>query len=154
MVPYQGGQTCHPQHKRLVNEFRQRIFEEVATSDLSGLIFTCVWNLESSHTKALIDSYTAIFQAAGWQTYFVELAADQQERVRRNKSSFRLEQKPSKRNTTGAEKYLFKVDQSKKLNSDGDFYYTERYIKIDNTTLSPEATAQRIVDTFGFQPIA
>jgi hypothetical protein len=35
------------------------------------------------------------------------------------------------------------------LNSDGDFYYTERYIKIDNTRLSPEATAQRIVEAFG-----
>jgi hypothetical protein len=31
--------------KRLVNLFRQEIFEAVAKSDLEGLIFTVVWNV-------------------------------------------------------------------------------------------------------------
>ena len=32
-----------PAFHRLVGEFRRRLFEEVAASDLSGLIFTYVW---------------------------------------------------------------------------------------------------------------
>src|SRR2546423_7333193 len=32
-----------PPFARLVNEFRRRILEEVASSDLPGLIFTFVW---------------------------------------------------------------------------------------------------------------
>ena len=36
----------HPQFGKLVGEFRRRIFEEVAASDLAGLIFTYVWALK------------------------------------------------------------------------------------------------------------
>ena len=36
-----------PQGKRLVSLFRQEIFEEVAKSDLPGLIFTFVWALDA-----------------------------------------------------------------------------------------------------------
>jgi len=37
-----------------------------------------------------------------------------------------------------------------KLNSNGDFFYTENYLKIENTHLSALEAALRIVGTFGF----
>ena len=36
-----------------------------------------------------------------------------------------------------------------KLNTDGDFFYTENYLKLDNTNLTPEEAARRIADAFG-----
>jgi hypothetical protein len=142
----------HPQHKPLVHEFRRRIFEEVAKSDLPGLIFTCVWALEQSRSKAEIDSYCTIFRQQGGEVYFVELEANQAERIKRNRSTFRLDQKASKRDTAGSEKYLLDVDQRHKLNTENDFFYPENYLKINNTILSPQETAHRIVGAFGFHP--
>src|SRR5215218_4863209 len=52
----------HPKFHLLVREFRRRIFEEVATSDLSGLIFTYVWALDQPSDKAEMDSYCELFR--------------------------------------------------------------------------------------------
>ncbi len=50
-----------PSFKKLVNAFRIQMFEEVAKSDLSGLIFTYVWELDSKNDieaseKELLDT--------------------------------------------------------------------------------------------------
>lgn len=42
--------------KRLVNLFRQAIFEEVAKSELEGLIFTYVWYFDSPRTGPMFRS--------------------------------------------------------------------------------------------------
>src|SRR5215217_4148284 len=75
-----------PQFHRLVDEFRRRIFEEVAASDLPGLIFTYVWALDSPADRTFIDRSCASFRARGGEVYFVELEAEQPERLRRNES--------------------------------------------------------------------
>ena len=141
----------HPQFRRLVSDFRRRILEEVAVSDLPGLIFTYVWQLDDPDDKEQIDKYAALFRQNGGEVYFVELQADQAERIERNKTPFRLEQKASKRNIVGSEKHLLDVDTRHKLNTDNDFYYADNYIKINNTTLSPEETARQIVEAFSLQ---
>src|SRR4026208_1379641 len=51
-----------PQFHRLVGEFRRRIFEEVATSDLPGLIFTYVWALDQPSDKAEMDASCGLFR--------------------------------------------------------------------------------------------
>src|SRR3954464_15058347 len=58
---------------RLVSEFRRRVFEEVAASDLAGLIFTFVWALELESERKFIDDSCEIFRAKGAEIYFVEL---------------------------------------------------------------------------------
>ena len=40
------------------------------------------------------------------------------------------------------------IEGKYKLNTDDDFYYTENYIKIDNTNLSAEEVAQKIKKEF------
>lgn len=139
-----------PKFHLLVEEIRQRIFEEVATSDLSGLIYTCVWDLDQPTDKAKIDSYCALFRQHEANIYFVELEATQAERIRRNKTEFRLAQKASKRDILQSEKRLIEADQRYKLNSDNSFFYQENYIKLNNTELTAEQTASRIVRAFGF----
>ncbi len=59
----------HPQFKTLVGEFRRRIFEEVAISDLAGLIFTYVWALDHESDKAFIEQSCDIFRARGATVY-------------------------------------------------------------------------------------
>ena len=73
------------------------------------------------------------------------------ERLERNKSEFRLSKKSSKRDTSRSEKNLLKTEGQYKMNTDGDFFYRENYLKINNTNLSPEETAKQIAQTFGLQ---
>jgi hypothetical protein len=141
----------HPQFSHLVGEFRRRIFEEVAASELPGLIFTYVWALDQPGDKAEIDAYCATFRQCGATVYFVELEAEQTERLKRNATEFRLTQKASKRDRVRSEQNLLHTDQTYKLNSTNDFFYAENYVKINNTDLSPQATALRIVEAFNFR---
>ena len=148
----------HPQFGKLVGEFRRRIFEEVAASDLLGLIFTYVWALNDLADKAYIDDYAAIFRDRGGDRYFVELEAEQAERLKRNSTEFRLAHKPSKRDIARSQQNLLDADERYKLNSSDDFFYQDNYLKINNTSRSAAETAKMIVDTFGFrtmeQPVA
>ena len=98
-----------------------------------------------------MDSYSEIFRRNGAEIYFVELEADLNERLERNKGEFRISKKPSKRDTSRSEKNLLNTESQYKMNTDDDFFYRENYVKIKNTNLSPEETAKRIVEAFGFE---
>src|SRR5262245_30568432 len=54
-----------PAYSRLVGEFRRRIFEEVAASELAGLIFTYVWAFDDPADTAEVEGLAAIFRARG-----------------------------------------------------------------------------------------
>jgi hypothetical protein len=143
----------HPQFGKLVGEFRRRILEEVAVSDLPGLIFTYVWALDDPRDKACIDQYAAIFCDQGGDVYFVELEAEQAERLKRNSTEFRLAHKPSKRNAFSSQQNLLAADERYKLNSTDDFFYQKNYLKVNNTSLSAAETAKMIVRRFGFRAL-
>jgi len=140
----------HEKFNRLVSEFRQRIFEEVAASDLPSMIFTYVWALDQEGDKKTIDSYCEIFKQRGANIYFVELEADLDERLERNKGEFRLSKKTSKRNIVRSEANLISTYKQYRMNSTDDFFYKENYIKINNTRLDPQETANKIVAAFDF----
>ena len=142
-----------PPFNRLVSEFRKRIFEEVAASELPGFIFTFVWSLKLESDRKFIDETCDIFRAKGSGIYFVELEADLQERLRRNETEFRLTQKPSKRNLEKSKRNLLDVEEEHTLNSKGDFFYQDNYVKIHNTDLSAAEAAQKIIDEFHFSTI-
>jgi len=137
---------------RLVSEFRRRVFEEVAASELPGLIFTFVWALELESERKFIDDTCEIFREKGAEVFFVELEADQRERLKRNESEFRLTQKPPKRDTEKSRERLLADDAKYKLNSNGDFFYTENYIKINNTNLPAPKAARQIAESFKLDP--
>ena len=138
-----------PQFHSLVAEFRRRIFEEAAASDLPGLIFTFVWAIDLESEKTYVEQICDIFRAKGADVYFVELEADLSERLKRNESEFRLSQKPPKRDVEKSKENLL-AQEKYKLNTDGDFFYAENYLKINNTNLSAEEAAQIIAKKFGF----
>jgi AAA domain len=137
-----------PRFHKLVSEFRRRIFEEVAASELPGLIFTFVWALDLDSDRQFIERACDIFREKGSEIYFVELEAELSERLRRNESEFRLSQKPPKRDIAFSRQKLLEDDEKYKLNSNEDFFYKDNYLKIDNTNLSASEAAERIVKAF------
>ena len=137
-----------PPFARLVDEFRRRIFEEVAESPLPGLIFTYVWAFDIPGDHASVARLADIFASRGGRVVYVELEATQQERLRRNETEFRLAEKPSKRDVARSRALLLEHDAAYRLNSSGEFAGRGDYLRIDNTLLPPEEVAERIIRHF------
>lgn len=141
-----------PPFVRLVREFRRRMLEEVADSDLPGLIFTYVWAFDQPSDDAAVAAMAEIFTARGGRVCYAELEASQEERLRRNETEFRLAQKPSKRDIPASRERLLANDAEYQLSSGGRFDGRADYLRIDNTSLSPSAAAERIIAHFGLTP--
>ena len=136
--------------KKLVEEFRNRLFQEISKSHLDGLIFTFVWALDMPSEKEYIDSIVKIFESQGSKTSYIELYAPQDIRVKRNKTDLRLENKKTKRDLDWSHENLVKMDENYQLNTTSEFYYPDSYIKIDNSNKSPKEVAQDITKHFKF----
>ncbi|MEF3307690.1 AAA family ATPase [Paenibacillus sp. GYB004] len=134
--------------KRLVGLFRQEIFEEVAKSDLPGLIFTYVWALDMQADWNYVQKISGIFESKGGVVYYVELEADVEERLERNKSPNRLLHKPTKRNIEFSEQDLLLSMDKYRLNSYEGEIQKENYMRINNTRISPEEVARMIQEQF------
>jgi len=138
-----------PAFQRLLSEFRTRIFEEVAASDLPGLIFTYVWALEDPGDRSHVDRLCEIFPARGARIHFAELSATLDARLLRNETELRLAEKRPKRDLERSKRHLLDAEEKHRLNSDGDFFYPDRHLRIDNTHLAPDEAARRIAEHFG-----
>ncbi len=136
--------------KRLVNLFRQEIFEEVSKSNLEGLIFTYVWALDLQADWDYVNRISGVFESKGGVVYFVELEADIEERLERNKSPHRLNHKPTKRNIERSERDLRSTMEKYRLNSYEGEIKKKNYIRINNTEVSPEEVATIIKEKFLF----
>ncbi|OAB38662.1 shikimate kinase [Paenibacillus macquariensis subsp. defensor] len=134
--------------KRLVHLFRQEIFEEVSRSDLYGLIFTYVWAFDMQEDWDYINKISELFESKGGVVYFVELEADVEERLDRNKSPHRLMHKPTKRNIEWSEHDLLSTMENHRLNSNDGEISKNNYIRINNTGLRPEEVAMIIKEKF------
>ncbi|HEY3217862.1 MAG TPA: AAA family ATPase [Candidatus Limnocylindria bacterium] len=137
-----------PPFGRLINEFRRRILEEVASSDLPGLIFTYVWAFDQPTDDAEVEAYSAIFKQKGGAVFYVELQASQEVRLQRNETELRLAEKPFKRDLVESRRQLISLDRYQ-LDSRGRFDGRPDYLRIDNTDLSPDEVAEKIIRTFG-----
>ena len=137
-----------PPFGRLVRDFRRRIMEEVAASDLPGLIFTYVWAFDHPAEAPAVAELAEIFSSRGGRVVYVELAATLEERLRRNETEFRLSQKASKRNVELSRRILLQNDAEYRLNTAGEFDGRADWLRIENTHLSPAEVAERIITHF------
>lgn len=135
-----------PPFKRLVEEFRTRVFEEVAASDLPGLIFTYVWAFERPDCAQSVDGYAAPFLRRGGSVRFLELVASRDERLRRNETEFRLAEKPSKRDVARSRQLLLDLDAGHRLHSTTEFDGCDDYLLLDNTRLTADEVAGIAID--------
>ena len=137
--------------QRLNTLFKQEIFNAVLNSDLPGLIYTSAMPFNKPPTVEYIKSLIKLFESRNAFVCVIELYADLEVRVERNKTESRLLNKPSKK-TVGSmqkqEEHLRKMDSIYRYTSrDGEALH-KNYLKIDNTNLSPDEVAIRIKEAF------
>ena len=142
-----------PPFTRLVDEFRRRILEEAASSDLPGLVFTFVWALDDPGDRALVEEYLGIVEARGGTTSVVELAAPLDVRLERNATPLRLDHKRSKRDVEASNGWLVQAE-AYMLNTGGDHELAalvgdRPHLRIENAGLAPDEVAEKIVAAFG-----
>lgn len=133
---------------RLVDLFRKEIFESISKSDAKGIIFTYVWAFDMQSDWNFIREVCDIFESKGGTVYFVELEADLNERIDRNKTPNRLQHKSTKRNVEWSEQELKETMNKHRLNSKTGEIQRENYVQINNTNLSAEEVAQLIQEKF------
>lgn len=136
-----------PAFDRLVGGFRERMFAEVAESELPGLIFTYVWAFGEPGDRKFIERLKSLFESRGGRAVFVELWADQETRLERNGHPDRLSAKASKRDVASSNRRLIEFDERYRLTSGGDFPFPD-YLHIDNSEKSPREVARSIANHF------
>lgn len=131
---------------RALNEtIRKTVFEQFAASDLPGLIFTYMMDFDDPEEFAYLNKIIDLFRENGADCHVVELCADFDVRLARNKSENRLAQKESKRDVARSEAEMRHTSARHRLNSrEGEVLPFESYLKIDNTNLAPDEVARTI----------
>ena len=137
-----------PPFSRLVGGFRRQLLEEVAASDLPGLIFTYALAFEMPEDWAALQGYTQPFRERGARILYLELRASQEERLRRNTGEFRLAEKPSKRDLDWSRNHVMELDRDHRFASTGEFDGRDDYLIIDNTDLLPGVVAEQAIEHF------
>ena len=137
----------------ILNEtIRKTVFELFAKGDFPGLIFTYMCAFDEQSDLDYLQNMIHLFSSNGANCYVVELCADFEERLIRNKSENRLLHKESKRNLERSEAEMRNTSEKYRLNSyDGENLPFENYMKIDNTALAPDEVAKMIQTHFAIE---
>ncbi len=133
-----------------VNRLREVIFEEFLKSSNKGMIFTYMWAFDQKSDWDYIQGVAKMFEDTGGEVFWVELVASQEIRLQRNATENRLKNKASKRNLEFSAGCIRREDSNYRLVSNEGEIPFENYIKIDNSNLSPEEAAERIIERFQF----
>ena len=134
--------------KRLNALFRQELLEAIAGSDLPGLIYTAMIAFDMPSNVEYLHSVIKLFESYNAEIYLVELCADFDIRIERNKTENRLLNKPTKRDIQHSESIFRMLESEHRLNSNEGEFNFDNFIKIDNSYLQPEVVAKMIKDRF------
>ena len=132
----------------LTHLFRREVFLSYSKSDQYGMIFTKIWYFDQKEDWDEIENICNIFSSQGVEIYFVELEADVEERLIRNKTTHRLEYKPTKRNVEQSEQHLLSTLENRRLNSIDGEIKRKNYLRINNTKLDAQEVAHMIKNEF------
>lgn len=131
--------------------FRVKAFETAVKHNVD-LIFTMVVAFDLPEDREYVTKLKDLYEQAGGRFYFVELSADVETRLARNVTPHRMERKPSKKDIAWSRDNLLSDTEKYKLNTlEGEFLF-ENHLKIDNTNLSPDEAADRIIAAFHLTP--
>ena len=137
-----------PEAQRLIKLFRDEIFKTFASSDQTGMIFTIICNFDDPAEWKRVKEISDFFSSKDKEVCLVELEADTQVRIERNKTEHRLAYKPSKRDVKWSESNLLNSVENHRLNSREGEVKETNYVRINNTDLSPEDVAEMIKGRF------
>ena len=135
-------------YQRMNQLIRYEVFKEFAKSNEKGIIFTGCFDFgkDFEEEKRETDKWMELFE----ESYVIELEASLEERLKRNKTTNRLEHKASKRDLEWSENDLIKSMKKHKLNSEpgeGEKIF-KKYLKVNNENLSAEEVAKIIKENF------
>ncbi len=131
----------------LSSQLRLGIFEYMSEHDnKKGLIFTCVWAFDEEEDWNFINQVKDTFTKNKHELYWVELEADLEERLRRNKSENRLLKKPSKRDIEYSDYELLTAANKNRLNSNPGEINEKNYMRLDITNMSIDESSQEILN--------
>lgn len=142
-----------PPFNRLLGEFRRRMILEAAASG-TDLLLTYAWALELDEDAREVEDYIRPYVEAGADVAFVELYADLETRLARNRTELRLLEKRSKRdvewsddNVRDLERHVLNTDPAADTpTTRGEqFLSRHRHLRLDNTHDSADETAERIL---------
>ncbi|MCJ7842032.1 hypothetical protein MUB24_14200 [Lederbergia sp. NSJ-179] len=106
--------------------------------------FTFGWAFNKESDWEFFEKISCIFRSEGTDIYFVELEPSVEERLKRNQTPNRLEQKSTKRNIKQLEENLLSSMDTLRLNSEAGEITEENYLRVDNTKLSAAEVAKMI----------
>ena len=133
---------------KVVTELRETFFRAFAASDLPGVIFTYMWDFSHRDDWDYIEHVKEIFAPRGTEFYYVELVAPLEVRLQRNATENRIRNKPSKANIEMSNRFLAEESKYRLESLEGEIPF-DNYLRIDNSSMSPEDAAKLIRDTFG-----
>ncbi len=137
----------------LNKEFRRRVIEEAARNNVD-LIFTLVWNLEDPADAAYVEQLVAPFHEAGGEIWVLELTADLETRLERNRGESRLAAKPTKRdlewsdgNVRDMEAHQLNTDPTGSKPTPADGFLTRNpLLRLDTRSLAVAEVAEIALD--------
>ncbi len=120
----------------------------------AAIIFTVMIGFDEPYDRKFLKDIAAIFLKAKEEVYFIELVTDLDTRIQRNTGADRLAAKPSKRDIKWSHQELVSSAAKHRLVSlPGEleklYPRCQTYV-VDNTTLTPEDTAEKIIAHFGW----
>ena len=137
-----------PAQKEFNAVFREKAFE-IAVKHNIDLVFTFVCAYNFQEDIDYLNYIKDLFEKTGGTFYFVELFTDLETRKQRNETPYRMQRKISKRDLDWSRSNLLKDAERYKLNTDDGEYLFENHIKIDNTNLTPDQVADKVIKAFG-----
>jgi len=135
---------------KLVDQLREPIFRAFAKSGQYGMVYTlvCAFPQDLAYVELVKNRFREECPEGDFEFYFVELEADFEERLRRNKTENRLLHKPSKRDLEWSEGLLHSYETQYRQNSLPGEVTEPNYLRIDNTNLTAEEVAKQIKEKF------
>ena len=137
-----------PRFKRLNTEIRTRVIEEAAAEG-TDLVFTFVMGMDEQAEADYLERLAAPY---GDDVAVVELVADLDTRLVRNRTEHRLAEKKSKRDLEWSDNNVRELEAGYRITSDaGRDGPGERliarwpHLAIDNTDLSADETAEQVL---------
>lgn len=140
-----------PPFHRLLADFRAQVVRAAAEAG-TDLVLTYVWGLELEADLAELTTQFEPYAAHGATISFVELAADLDTRLQRNRTEQRLAEKRSKRDVEWSDGNVREMERHVMSTSlevadlPGMSLLTQhRHLRLDNTRLSPAEAAEQIL---------
>lgn len=144
----------HPSFEKLKEAWRREVVEEAAATG-TRLVLTLVWLVDEEGDAAIVRRIIAPYADRGQRVSFLELLAPLETRLVRNVQEDRIAAKPSKSDLAWSDAHVREAD-ARRMNtcpdrpSPADAVLAEhRHLRIDNTDLSPEEVATRVLDWLG-----